>query len=63
MPRNQFGLAPAQELFRQRCLRWAGHIARAPDDGLLKQVTFGWLQGGSSEPNEGAASDVRGRGS
>ena len=47
MLRNQLGLEPAQELIRQRCLRWAGHIARAPDDGLLKQVTFGWLKGGS----------------
>ena len=44
--KNDLGLEPVAELVRQRCLRWAGHVARASDDNLVKRITFGWLKGG-----------------
>ena len=47
MLKLELDLEPVAELVRQRCLRWAGHVARAPDNSLVKQCTFGWLKGGS----------------
>ena len=40
--RSMCKLPTIEELLHQKVLRWAGHVARMPNDRLPKQVLFAW---------------------